>query len=105
MFEYKTVGGTLYLGISGELDESNASAVRAKIDAVIDATKMKKAVFVLSELKFMDSTGIGVFLGRYRKLADRGVPIYVAGATKGVDKVLRVSGIYGIMPKVDIKEA
>lgn len=105
MFEYKNVGGTLYLGISGELDESNASDIRAKIDAVIDMTKIKKAVFVLSDLKFMDSTGIGVLLGRYRKLTDRGVPIYVAGATKSVDKVLRVSGIYGIMPKIDIKEA
>ncbi len=105
MIEYKIVGGTLYIGLSGELDESNAAAVRGKIDRIIDKEKMNKAVFVLSGLKFMDSTGIGVLLGRYRKLADRGVPIYVAGATKGVDKVLRISGIYGIMPKVEIKEA
>ncbi|MFR6640083.1 MAG: anti-sigma factor antagonist [Christensenellales bacterium] len=105
MIEHKIVGGTLYIGLSGELDESNAAAVRGKIDRIIDKEKMNKAVFVLSGLKFMDSTGIGVLLGRYRKLADRGVPIYVAGATKGVDKVLRISGIYGIMPKVEIKEA
>lgn len=105
MIEHKIVGGTLYIGLSGELDESNAAEVRGKIDRIIDKEKMNKAVFVLSGLKFMDSTGIGVLLGRYRKLADRGVPIYVAGATKGVDKVLRISGIYGIMPKVEIKEA
>ena len=105
MIEYKTVGGTLYLGLSGELDESNAAAVRAKLDRIIDSVKMTKTVFVLSDLGFMDSTGIGVLLGRYKKLTARGVPIFVAGASKGVDKVLRISGIYGIMPKIEIKEA
>ena len=36
MIEYKIVGGTLYIGLSGELDESNAAAVRGKIDRIID---------------------------------------------------------------------
>lgn len=105
MLEFRTLGDTLYIGLSGELDESNAQSVRSALDGRIDSQNMKRVVFVLNELRFMDSTGIGVLLGRYKKLTERNVSIFVAAPSKSVDKILRISGIYGIMPKIDLKEA
>lgn len=105
MVESKLVDTTLYVGLSGELDESSAVYIRNKLDDLFAKTKMKKVVIEMSELIFMDSTGIGVLLGRYKKLKAQGIPIYIANPAKSIDKILTLSGIYGIMPKVDFREA
>lgn len=105
MVETKTLGSTLYLGLSGELDESVAPFVRKRLDDAIDAASIKKVIFELGELKFMDSTGIGVLLGRYKRLVARGIPAYLANAGTAIDKILVLSGLYGIMPKMEFKEA
>ncbi len=105
MIESKLVGSTMYIGLSGELDESSAVYIRSKLDELFELKEFKKVVIEMSELTFMDSTGIGVLLGRYKKLKARGVPIYIANPIKSIDKILNLSGIYGIMPKVDFREA
>ena len=48
----------------------------------------------------MDSTGIGMLLGRYKKLERLGIPMYVTGTNKQVDKVFFTSGIYEIIRKL-----
>ena len=104
MVNSKLVGSTLYVGLNGELDESSAVFVRSKLDALIDKGGMKKVVVELSDLSFMDSTGVGVLLGRYKRLQSKGIPIYIANPTPSIDKLLNLSGMYGIMPKVEFKE-
>lgn len=97
----KLVNSTLYIGIKGELDESTANDVRNKLDILIDKNKMTRIVLDLSELSFMDSTGIGVLIGRYKRLKSLNIPVFLAGANTSVDKVLKLSGIYGVMPKIE----
>src|SRR5262245_60251432 len=53
--------GTSYVKVGGELDISNAKALRAAIDTVIDS-KPEAVVFELGDLAFMDSSGIAVLL-------------------------------------------
>lgn len=98
--EHKILGETLYIGLAGELDESCASFVRDTIDAVCERNRAKKVVFDLSRLSFMDSTGIGVLIGRYKKLKVRSVPILIASPSDAVDRILKLTGIYDIMPKI-----
>ena len=90
----------MYIGISGELDEYAAKRARETLDAIIDEGVMKKVVFDMSELSFMDSTGIGVILGRFKKLKALQIPLMIANPSKAVDKLLNLSGIYQYMPKV-----
>jgi stage II sporulation protein AA (anti-sigma F factor antagonist) len=104
MFKSKIIDSTLFVGLSGELDDSCALFIRNKLDALLDDNSIKKVVIEMSELDFMDSTGIGVLLGRYKKMSAKGIPIFVANPSKCVDKILTLSGIYGIMPKI-ISEA
>lgn len=105
MIESKLVGATLYVGLSGELDEGSATLVRSELDEAISIGEIRKVIIEMSELKFMDSTGIGVLLGRYKKLSAAGVPIFIANPSKTIDKILTLSGVYGIMPKIELQEA
>ena len=58
---------TLYIRLQGEMDEHGAAAMRREADKWIDyyLSNIEKAVFDLSGISFMDSTGIGFLIGRY----------------------------------------
>ena len=100
MIENKIIGKTLYVGLSGELDECCAVPVKTRLDELLQTPDIEKIVIELSQLSFMDSTGIGVLLGRYKRAISNGIPIFVANPPKNVDKILKLSGIYSIMPKI-----
>ena len=50
-------------------------------------------------LSFMDSTGIGLLIGRYKKLKQLNIPSYITGASITTEKVIELAGLYSIMPK------
>lgn len=93
---------TIYF--DGELDEYTADKIRRNIDFKIDEGGYDNAVFDFTNLKFMDSTGIGMLIGRYKKLKKRSVKAYIRNACVQVEKVLRMTGIYEIMPKLTNSE-
>lgn len=97
---HKTVGATLYVGLCGELDESTSATTRAALDKLIEDFGDTKMVIDMSALKFMDSTGVGVLLGRYKKLKEKGASVLIASPSPTVDRILKLSGIYDIMPKI-----
>jgi len=99
--EHKLVRSTLYVNLIGELDTGSADYVRDEMDKLISAKKLERFIIDLSALEFMDSTGIGVLLGRYKKLKAKSVPMYLASPVRCVDKVLTLSGVYDIMPKLN----
>ena len=91
----------LYVLLIGELDEANASYVRTNLDHIIETEKsFNKVIVDLSQLEFMDSTGIGVMLGRYKKLQQRNIPIYILNPSRQAEKIFQMSGLYEIMPKI-----
>ncbi len=91
----------IFVYFSGEIDEHSATQARSAIDKVLDASSPYKAViFDFSQTSFMDSTGIGMLLGRYKKLKKRGVSSYISNPSFTVNKILQISGIYDVMPKI-----
>lgn len=86
--------------LDGELDEGCVKSVREKIDGFIRNNYFGQFVFDFSNLSFMDSTGIGMLLGRYKQLKKRNVPIYISNARGHVDFILSTAGIYTIMKKI-----
>ena len=94
-------GDSLCIYLSGELDEHSVAAARAEADAFIDEnTGCSRAVFNLAGVRFMVSTGIGVLLGRYKKLQKYGMGMYLEHPNAGADKILTLSGVYSLMPKI-----
>ena len=96
----KLYNKTLYVLLSGELDEHVAGRIRKNLDTLFDNEKgFNQVVMDLSELEFMDSTGIGLLIGRYKKLKQFNVPSYISGANVATEKVIALAGLYSIMPK------
>ena len=98
--KYMIKDGILFIYIFGELDECSASKAKTMLDKLLlDNLNCKKVVFDLSGLTFMDSTGIGLLIGRYKKLKAFNIPLYISGATLATEKVIELAGLYKIMPK------
>ena len=98
---YNNEGNTLKVKCYGELDENSADKMRKSLDDSILSSQAKRVVLDLSGLSFMDSSGIGVLVGRYKKFAGRPVAFFIDRPNSTVDKILRLSGIYTIMPKIE----
>ena len=92
--------GALVLRLIGELDHHSADSVRDAADAAIAGDNVRQVVFDLTYMSFMDSAGIGVLLGRYKQLARRRIPVYIAHPADVVDRILRMSGVYKVIKRI-----
>ena len=102
----KVNGDTLYIFLSGELDEYNASAARSEADALIDRSLCcARAVFDLADVHFMDSSGIGILLNRYKQMERSGGSVVLYGAGPQIQRILSIGGISRLMPCYATKEA
>ncbi len=98
--KYKISNLSLTIYVYGELDECSASNAKNIMDKLLfDNLNTKKVVFDLSGLSFMDSTGVGLLIGRYKKLKQFNIPSYISGASVATEKVIELAGLYNIMPK------
>ena len=92
----------LYIILSGEMDECASQEARVKCDKLIeDNLNVSKIIINLSDVAFMDSTGIGFLIGRYKKAAKLSIPMYVDKPNFAADKILNISGIYSLIPKAE----
>lgn len=100
---YKTVDNGVYAYLKGEFDEYTAEYVRVSLDELLkDLTVNPNSSLILdfSKVSFMDSTGIGVLLGRYNKFVKNNIQISIQNATGHIDRILKMTGIYSIIPKI-----
>ena len=97
---FENSGGALCIRLKGDIDDAGIQKARSRIDSILDKERFYEVVFDFSGVPFMDSTGIGMLLGRYTKLERLGIPMYVTGTNKQVDKVFFTSGIYEIIRKL-----
>ncbi|MFW2491366.1 anti-sigma F factor antagonist [Clostridium chromiireducens] len=87
----------LIITLSGELDHNSAEEVRVKIDDRIDRDNIEKAVMDFSGVTFMDSSGIGAVIGRYKKLSNKGGRLCVAEPSKNVNRIFELAGLYKVI--------
>jgi stage II sporulation protein AA (anti-sigma F factor antagonist) len=90
----------LNIAFNGELDEYTAGYTRNYLDDAIRNYNYEYVVFDMQNLEFMDSTGIGVLLGRYKLLKSKEKDIYISNPSPVIEKIINMSGIYEIMPKI-----
>ena len=96
----KIYNKTLYVLLCGELDEHTATHARLTLDKLFSETGFNQIIIDLSELEFMDSTGIGVLIGRYRKMKTRQIAILICTPSILAEKIFKMTGLYEIMPKI-----
>lgn len=95
--KFESVNDALIIHMYGELDHHNCEEVRSKLDDRIEREKSKKVILDFSGITFMDSSGIGVIIGRYKKMNLSNGKICVAQARNTVEKVFMLSGMNKII--------
>jgi len=98
--KHRIYNNILYIMLSGELDEHNAKYTTETLDNILAQKKYAQVILDLSEMGFMDSTGIGVLIGRYKKLKDRGIGIFITNPSSHAERIFKMTGLYDIMPKI-----
>ena len=102
---YETVKDTLIVKIVGELDQHSAQFLRKELDKLI-LLGAKNLLLNLEELDFMDSSGIGVIIGRYKNVLTLGGVTAILNPKSQVEKIIRLSAIDKIIPiYFDLDEA
>ena len=92
--------GMIVFKLVGELDEHSAEKARRIMDEALLTNNYTSIIFDLSRLSFMDSTGIGVIIGRYKLARKQNKRTYVRCPSTTIDKIFKMSGIYEIIGKI-----
>lgn len=100
MLTHEKQRSTVTVRLSGDLDHNTAGQIREELDRLIADPSVKRLVFDLSGLGFMDSSGIGMMIGRYRTMARRGGSVAVMPGGSQVDRLMELSGLYQIIEKL-----
>lgn len=84
---------TLFAFLSGDIDHHTAKAIREEIDNSIDEHEPTLLVLDFGEVSFMDSSGIGLVMGRFKKMQTINGEITITNTPLYISKVMRISGI------------
>lgn len=98
------MNNALVVHLYGELDHHTAENIRIKIDDEIDCEGINKVILDFLNVTFMDSSGIGVVVGRYKKLSSKKGSICMVNVNDGVKRVFELSGLFKLIKKYDSLE-
>ncbi len=83
----------LIASLAGELDHHGAGEVRDSIDNTILQQRCRRLILDFSALTFMDSSGIGLVMGRYRLMSSLGGTLTVRGTNPRLERMMRFAGL------------
>lgn len=92
----------LVFKITDEIDDCNVQKIRRKADYEIERYMPRKVIFDFDSVTFMDSSGIGLLIGRYKFTNMLGGKLEVANLTQNVRKIFEMSGILKLIPVTEI---
>ena len=90
-FDFKD--GTLYVSLIGEIDYHSAASTREAIDEKVLELCPKNLVLDLADAPFMDSSGLGLIMGRCQLMKDLGGTLTVANPSAGHKKIFKLAGL------------
>ncbi len=95
---------SLVVPVDGELDQYMAEHLRARIDPVLAREGIRDIIYDFEGTQFMDSSGVGMIMGRHRQVAYLGGRTGVCNVGRSMDRLLRMSGLYRIVQKFESRE-
>lgn len=88
---------TLTVFLKGELDHHAASKIKDTIDLLILKAPVKVLIMDMAGVTFMDSSGIGLIVGRYNRIRSFGGKMFIKNPSQALSKILKMSGIDQLM--------
>ena len=92
----------LVFKITDEIDDCNVQKIRRRADHEIERYMPRKVIFDFDSVTFMDSSGIGLLIGRYKFTNMLGGKLEVANLTQSVRKIFEMSGILKLIPITEL---
>ena len=89
---------SLVIQFTEEIDHHTTEKIRRRADYEIQRYMPKKVLFDFNNVSFMDSSGIGMVVGRYKLLAMLGGSLELANVNQKLEKVFEMSGVLKIIP-------
>jgi stage II sporulation protein AA (anti-sigma F factor antagonist) len=99
--DLESIRDTLMARIKGEIDLATADELREIIDERLKKDSYKAIILDLGGVSFIDSSGLGFILGRYKKITGQGGKMYIVRARPSVSRVLELSGIKKLITVYD----
>lgn len=94
---YQVQENCLTIFLPNELDHHNAEAIRKEADDLIEQKQIRCVIFDFADTNFMDSSGIGVIMGRYKLIYLLGGEVWAVNANERIKKILAMSGVTRII--------
>lgn len=96
-FSYSNEDRLLTVYLTEEIDQHTAEKVRRKIDDEIERFIPRKVIFDFDNISFMDSSGIGMVLGRYKLAKMLGGDFEIINVNKSIKRIFEMSGVTRII--------
>lgn len=91
--DYEIKGNVLRIRMPQEVDHHTAEEIRVTADRIVEQQNIRKIVFDFCDTEFMDSSGIGVIMGRYRNIRLIGGSVIAVNPGERIARILKISGL------------
>lgn len=91
--DYAIIDNYLCIKMPKEVDHHRAASIRENADRLLLDDKVKNIVFDFEDTTFMDSSGIGIIIGRYRKISCFGGKVYAINVDERIRRILKSPGM------------
>lgn len=83
----------LYIRLIGELDQNSVESLRVRISELIDKYMIKYLVFNFKKLEFMDSSGVGFIIGRFKRIRQNNGEVILCSLNDNIRRIVMLSGL------------
>lgn len=104
VISFNNRGKALLVSLSGELDHHSADSVRIKLDNKLEELGDINLILDFSGIHFMDSSGIGTVIGRYKRISEHGGQVAIINLKPEIRKVFELSGLFKIIKEYNNAE-
>lgn len=98
---FKVIDNYLMVKMPEEIDHHKSSYISENADRFIMQNKVNNVVFDFEDTRFMDSSGIGIIMGRYKKIACFGGKVFAVNTDNRIKHLLIISGLHKIVEIMD----
>ena len=100
---FKVAGTDLFICLPEEVDHFNSEKIRREADRILQSRNIRRIIFDFSRTQFMDSSGIGVIMGRYKNMRFMGGTVTAVHVNERIRRILTLSGVYKVLDIADRK--
>ena len=95
--KYQVQENCLTIFLPTELDHHNAEEIRKNADSLIEQHQIKCVIFDFADTNFMDSSGIGLIIGRYKTMKGKNGTVSATGMKPPIERLFRMAGLHRII--------